>query len=288
MSTGNRPADGGHLILSKPEYEDFVKNNPSQTQWIKKFTGSDEFLNNSYRYCLWLVNAKPKDIDSCKAIADRVEACRIDRLSGAPDRQKLAKIPHLFRETKNPKSYLIIPYTSSENSFYISIGFLNDEVVPSNGAGIIENAGLSEFGVLSSSVHMAWMRAVAGRLEMRYRYSKDIVYNNFPWPTISDKQKEVIENTAKRIIEVRSKYPDTTLAEMYRKKMYLYTDLVSAHEENDKAVMQAYGFKSSMTEPEIVAELFKLYEARVKELEKEEAEVKPKTKVAKRKQGSQQ
>jgi len=289
MSTGNRPADGGHLILSESEYKDFVKNNPTQTQWIKKFTGSDEFLNNSYRYCLWLVNAKPKDIESCKAIADRVESCRIDRLAGAPDRQKLAKTPHLFRETKNPESYLIIPFTSSENSFYIPIGFLNDEVIPSNGAGIIENAGLYEFGVLSSSVHMAWMRAVAGRLEMRYRYSKDIVYNNFPWPAISYKQKEVITNTAKKIIETRSKYPDTTLAEMYRKKMYLYTELVSAHEDNDKAVLQAYSFKSTMTEPEIVAELFKLYEARVKELEKEKAEVQQKTKVAKRrKQGSQQ
>lgn len=268
MKTGNRPADGGNLILSPQEYKIFIKNNPAQAKWIKKLSGSEEFLNNSYRYCLWLVGATPKDISSCKYISDRVNACREDRLNGADDRKKLAKTPHLFRETNNPNSYLIIPCASSENSLYLPIGFLNGDVIATNLATIVEDATPYDFGVLSSSVHMAWMRAVAGRLKSDYRYSKDIVYNNFPWPKPTKIQKENIQKTAKKILLARQKYPETSLADMYRQEMYLYSDLVKAHEENDKAVLDAYGFNSSMSEAEIVDQLFDLYKARLKEEKK--------------------
>lgn len=174
----------------------------------------------------------------------------------------------MFRETNNPNSYLIIPCASSENSLYLPIGFLNGDVIATNLATIVEDATPYDFGVLSSSVHMAWMRAVAGRLKSDYRYSKDIVYNNFPWPKPTKIQKENIQKTAKKILLARQKYPETSLADMYRQEMYLYSDLVKAHEENDKAVLDAYGFNSSMSEAEIVDQLFDLYKARLKEEKK--------------------
>lgn len=186
MTTGNRPADGGHLIIEADEYDDFIKNEPSALKYIKKLTGAVEYINNKKRYCLWLVNANPVEIRKMPEVMKRVEACREDRLNGAPDRQKLADTPTLFREIKNPESYIIVPRVSSENRRYIPLGFLNGEVIPTDSATIIPEAGLYEFGVLTSNVHMAWMRAVCGRLKSDYRYSKDIVYNNFPWPNVSE------------------------------------------------------------------------------------------------------
>ncbi len=259
MTTGNRPADGGHLIIEDDEYEDFIKKEPAAKKYIKNLTGAEEFINNKKRYCLWLVGATPAEIKNMKEVYNRVQLCREDRLKGAEDRQKLADTPTLFREINNPEQYLIIPRVSSENRRYIPIGFLNAETIPTDSATIITSAGLYEFGILISNVHNAWMRVVAGRLGMSYRYSKDIVYNNFPWCSPTDEQKTKIEQTAQAILDARAKYQDSSLADLYDETV-MPPELRKAHQENDRAVMQAYGFSTKMTESECVAELFKMYE----------------------------
>lgn len=260
MSTGNRPADGGHLIIEKEDYADFIAKEPMAIKYIKRLTGAVEFINNKDRYCLWLVNANPGEIRKMPEVMRRIEACKQDRLNGAPDRQKLADTPMLFRETNNPDTYIIVPRVSSENRRYIPLGFLDENVIPTDSATIIQNAKLYDFGVLTSNVHMAWMRAVCGRLKSDYRYSKDVVYNNFPWPTPTDEQKAAIEKTAQAILDARAKYPDCSLADLYD-EVAMPPELRKAHQANDRAVMQAYGFDiKTMTESNCVAELMKMYQ----------------------------
>ncbi len=260
MTTGNRPADGGHLIIEADEYDEFIRKEPEAKKFIKRLIGSEEFINNKPRYCLWLVDATPAQIKGMHEVYKRVQACKLDRES-SPDegRQKLALRPALFRETNNPESYIIVPATSSERRVYIPLGFLGTEHIPSNAAVIIPNATIYHFGVLTSNIHMAWVRAVCGRLESRYRYSKDIVYNNFPWCNSNDTQKTKIEATAQSILDIRTKYPDSSLADLYD-DLTMPADPRKGHAENDRAVMEAYGFSPKMTEDEIVAELFKMYE----------------------------
>ena len=284
MTTGNRPADGGHLIIEADEYDDFIKKEPGALKYIKNLTGAYEYINNKKRYCLWLVGANPSELRKMPLVMKRIEACRQDRLNGAEDRQKLADTPTLFRELKNPEEYLLIPLTSSQNRRYIPIGFLNGETIPTDAATIIIDASIYDFGVLISSVHMSWMRAVAGRLKSDYRYSKDIVYNNFPWPLqmengkliiedeLSEKQKLSILNsqlsiqkTAQAILDARAKFPDSSLADLYDEAV-MPPELRKAHQENDKAVMATYGFSLKMTESECVAELFKMYEKLTQEI----------------------
>lgn len=260
MSTGNRPADGGHLIIERDDYENFLKKEPSVKKYIKRLTGSVEFINNKMRYCLWLVGVSPKELRNMPEVMKRIELCRQDRLKGAPDRQKLAYTPALFREINNPNQYIIIPRVSSENRRYIPIGFLNRDTIPTDLATIIENAGLYEFGVLISNVHMAWMRTVCGRLKSDYRYSNTIVYNNFPWCSPTPQQKAKIEQTAQAILDARALYPDASLADLYD-ELTMPKELRRAHQENDKAVMTAYGFDwRRMTENDCVAELMKIYQ----------------------------
>ena len=259
MTTGNRPADGGHLIIEASDYDDFVNADPESVRYIKKLVGSEEFINNKRRYCLWLVGVSPSELRKMPKVMERVAACREDRLAAPdPGRRKLADTPALFRETKNPSTYIVVPATSSEKRTYIPMGFLTDETVPTNAVTIIPEASTYHFGILESSVHMAWMRAVCGRLEMRYRYSKDIVYNNFPWPSPSEEQKAKIEATAQAILDARALYPDSSLADLYD-DLTMPVELRKAHRANDAAVMEAYGFRKDMTESEIVAELFKMY-----------------------------
>ena len=260
MTTGNRPADGGHLIIEAEEYDSFIKKEPNAVKYIKKLTGAEEYINNKKRYCLWLVDASPTELTTMPEVIKRIEACRQDRLKGASDRQKLADTPTVFREINNPESYIIVPRVSSEKRRYIPIGFLNSDTIPTDSATIIPDATLYHFGILTSNVHMAWMRAICGRLKSDYRYSKDIVYNNFPWCNPTDAQRQKIEHTAQAILDARLKYPDCSLADLYGETMYLFSDLLEAHRANDYAVMQAYGFPAKMTESECVAELFKLYE----------------------------
>lgn len=266
MTTGNRPADGGHLIIEAEEYDDFIRREPKSQKYIKRLTGAAEFINNKDRYCLWLVDASPKELRSMPLVMERIELCRQDRLAGAPDRQKLADTPSIFRETKNPKQYMVVPRVSSENRRYIPIGFLDENTIPTDSATIIEEATLYDFGILTSNVHMAWMRTVAGRLKSDYRYSAKIVYNNFPWPEVTDEQKEIISKTAQAILEARALYPDCSLADLYD-ELTMPVELRQAHQANDMAVMRAYGLqkivdgkKTWLTESETVVRLFEMYE----------------------------
>ena len=261
MTTGNRPADGGHLIIEANDYDDFVNKEPQSKRYIKRLIGSEEFINNKIRYCLWLVGASPAELRKMPEVLKRIEACRQDRLS-SPDkgRQKLADTPHLFRETQNPEQFMVVPQVSSENRRYVPMGFFDKNTISTNLNFIIPNVTLYHFGVLTSNVHMAWMRAVCGRLKSDYRYSKDIVYNNCPWPSPTDVQKSRIEATAQAILDARALYPDSSLADLYD-EVTMPPELRKAHQNNDRAVMEAYGFDwRKMTESECVAELFKLYQ----------------------------
>ena len=266
MVTGNRPADGGHLIIEAEDYADFVKQEPASIPYIKKLLGAAEFINNKERWCLWLVGVSPSELRQMPLVMKRIQACKEDR-ENAPDegRRKLAQTPHLFREQLNPATYIIVPATSSENRRYIPIGFLSEDTIPTNAVQLIPDATLYHFGILESNVHMAWTRAVCGRLEMRYRYSKDIVYNNFPWSNPTEEQKAKIEQTAQAILDARAKYPDSSLADLYD-ELTMPVELRKAHQDNDRAVMQAYGFNvKTMTESQCVAELFKMYQELTKE-----------------------
>lgn len=267
MSRGNQPTDGGHLIIEAEELDSFIKAEPKAKKYIKKLIGSREFINNLERYCLWLVGVSPKELRSMPKVLERINLVKEMRLnSSALGTRKLADRPHEFRETKNPSTYLIIPRVSSETRRYIPIGFLDSDTIPTDSVTIIENATLYEFGILTSNVHMAWMRTVAGRLKSDYRYSAKIVYNNFPWPEPTEAQKETISKTAQAILKARALYPDSSLADLYD-ELTMPVELRQAHQENDKAVMRAYGLikvvdnkETWLTERETVTKLFEMYE----------------------------
>ena len=262
MNKGNQPTDGGNLIISAEEYDDFIKKEPHAQKFIHEFLGAEEFINGIKRYCLWLTNATPAELRKMPLVMKRVEAVKTMRSSSKKEATRnWAAYPYLFTENRQPESgsYLLIPSVSSEKRSYIPIGFLSAETIASNLVLIIPNATLYEFGIMTSSVHNAWMRSVCGRLESRYRYSASLVYNNFPWCDPTDAQKAKIEQTAQAILDARAKYPDSSLADLYDETT-MPPELRKAHKENDKAVMQAYGFNPKMGESEIVAELFKMYE----------------------------
>ena len=260
MKGGNRPADGGYLIINgQKEYEDFIKREPNAKKFIKRFVMGNEFINGIPRFCLWLVNAIPQELSKMPLVKERIKLCKEDRLAGAPDRQKLADTPHLFREQMNPEKYIAIPVVSSENRDYIPIGWLNDSIIPGNKLFIIPDATLYHFGILTSRVHMAWIRATAGRLKSDYSYSKTIVYNNFVWPSVNEKQKLKIELAAKKILDARALYPESSFATLYDESL-MPIELRKAHRENDAAVCEAYGWPKDISEEKIIAELFGLYE----------------------------
>ncbi|MBQ3838014.1 MAG: SAM-dependent DNA methyltransferase [Treponema sp.] len=266
MHMGVMARDGGNLILSEEEYQDYIKKEPLGKQWIHRYMMGKEFINNIPRYCFWLVGANPSDLRKCPLLLERIEKVRKCRLeSSAKETQKLADNASLFAQLAQPsKTFIAFPKVSSEQRRYIPIGFLSPDIIVGDKVYVVEDVGLYHFGILTSNVHNAWMRAVAGRLEMRYSYSNTIVYNSFPWPTPSDAQKSAIEKTAQSILDARAKYPTSSLADLYDEAV-MPPDLRKAHQENDKAVMAAYGFDyKKMTESECVAELFKLYEKLVK------------------------
>jgi len=261
MLFGSMPNDGGNLIIRAEEYDEFIKREPDATKYVREFLGADEFINGKKRYCLWLTDASPAELRRMPLVAKRVEAVKTLRLESRRSATKtLAYIPHLFGEIRQPESgnYLLIPRVSSENRQYIPIGFLPHEVIASDATIIVPNATLYDFGIMTSTVHNAWMRVVCGRLKSDYRYSVNIVYNNFPWTNPTDAQKAKIEKTAQAILDARAKYPDSTLADLYD-ETFMPADLRKAHQANDRAVMDAYGFDPKMTESQIVAELFKMY-----------------------------
>lgn len=261
MIYGSKPTDGGFLFLTEEEREKAIVKEPTIEKFIKQVLGAAEYINNKKRYCLWLVDASPNDIRNSSFIRERVAQVRDFRLSSPKKAtQESANTPALFQEIRQPSSdYLIVPSVSSENRRYVPMGYISKDVVTNNAVLIIPNASLYHFGILESNVHMAWMRAVCGRLESRYRYSKDVVYNNFPWPNPTDEQKQRIEQTAQGILDARALYTESSLADLYD-ELTMPPELRKAHQQNDRAVMAAYGFPISMTESECVARLFELYQ----------------------------
>lgn len=265
MIYGNKPVDGGNLIIENSELESFVKAEPAARPYIRQLIGAKEFINGDLRWCLWLVGVSPAVLRSLPLVMKRVQKVKEMR-EQSPDSgaQKLAQSPTTFRETYNPLSAIVIPCHSSENRRYVPIGFIDNSKIVTNAVLFIPDATLYHFGVLTSNVHMAWMRAVCGRIKSDYRYSKDVVYNNFPWPTPTEEQKAKIGQTAQAILDARALYPDCSLADLYD-EVTMPPELRRAHQANDKAVMQAYGFWGKLnTETACVAELMKMYQELVK------------------------
>ena len=260
MTKGSQPTDDGNLIIEADEYEDLITKEPNANKFIRPFVGAQEFLNKKKRWCLWLVGASPSELKALPEVRKRVEAVREFRLKSKKEAtRKKADMPTLFDERRaSTTEYIIVPRHSSENRKYIPMGFVNPNIIASDAVLTIPSATLYHFGILESNVHMAWMRAVCGRLEMRYRYSKDIVYNNFPWPSPTTEQQAKIEASAQAILDARALYPDSSLADLYDPTL-MPKELLQAHRQNDRAVMSAYGFSTKMTESECVAELFKKY-----------------------------
>ena len=259
ITKGCQPTDGGNLIIEAKDYDEFIKKEPDAKRFIKKLIGAQEFINRKDRYCLWLVGATPAELKRMPLVMRRIEGCREMRLkSSDAATRRLADTPTLFRETYNPPTTIIVPSVSSERRKYVPMGFIDDKTIATNLVLIIPNATLYHFGILESNVHMAWMRAVCGRLKSDYRYSKDVVYNNFPWPSPTPEQQAKIEASAQAILDARALYPDSSLADLYDPTL-MPKELLQAHRQNDRAVMAAYGFSTKMTESECVAELFKRY-----------------------------
>lgn len=262
MTKGNQPSDGGNLILSQKERDELVAKDRSIAPLIRRFIGSKDFINNDeVRYCLWLKGVSPALYRKNTEIMRRLAAVREMRLasSAAPTRA-LADKPYIFFSTPQTDSnYLCIPEVSSERRRYIPIGFMDKSVIASNKLLIVPEATLYHFGILTSNVHMAWTRTVCGRLKSDYQYSGATVYNTFPWPTPTEEQRAKIEQTAQAILDARALYPEASLADLYDETT-MPPELRKAHQENDKAVMRAYGFDiKTMTESACVAELMRLY-----------------------------
>ena len=284
MIYGNKPADGGNLIFTKDEMTSFIKREPKSKKWFYTLIGGTELINNKpkindkLRYTLWLNNISPSELRSMPAVIEQITKCKAARLnSPASAIRKFAETPHLFAQRTQPgipklnengepiyiereNLYnLLVPRVSSERRRYVPMGYVEKSVVTNDQVQIIPDAMLYHFGVLESNVHMAWMRVVCGRLKSDYRYSKDVVYNNFPWPKPTDDQKAKIEQTAQAILDARALYPDSSLADLYD-ELTMPVELRRAHQDNDRAVMAAYGFPvKTMTESQCVAELFKMY-----------------------------
>ena len=263
MSFGNQPRDGGNFVISPDERTEILSKEPDLEKWLHPYIGAEEFIKGKKRYCLWLVHATPNDIKRSKILYNKVEAVRQFRLSSsAKTTNGYAKVPNCFAQMTQPEGvdYLIVPRVSSENRIYIPIGFMLPDNISSDAVQIVPNATVFHFGVLTSNVHMAWMRAVCGRLKSDYRYSKEIVYNTFPWPEPTESQKRRIEETAQGILDVREKYADTPMSTLYDRTL-MPNDLYKAHKANDKAVMQAYGMPIKETdESACVAWLMRLYQ----------------------------
>ena len=267
IGIGNLPIDGGNYLFTKEQMEDFIKVEPKAIQYFKAWYGSEEFIHQKPRYCLWLGSCSPAELRQMPHCMKRIEAVKEMRLaSNRVGTRKLADCPTRFSTENMPDTnYIIIPKVSSERRRYIPMGFMSPEVLASDLVFIVPDATFYHFGILESNVHMAWMRAVCGRLKSDYRYSKDVVYNNFPWPDPTEEQKAKIEQTAQAILDARALYPDSSLADLYD-ELTMPVELRRAHQDNDRAVMQAYGFpvKSTFTESQCVAELFKLYKEKTK------------------------
>ena len=260
IGIGNKPIDGGNYLFQKNDMEEFIKKEPKSAQYFHLWYGSEEFIHQKPRYCLWLGDCSPREINEMPLCKQRVENVRELRLaSKSAGTRKLAERPTRFHVENMPDGdSILIPRVSSEKRRYVPMGYIPKGVFASDAVHLIPSATLYHFGVLESNVHMAWMRVVCGRLKSDYRYSKDVVYNNFPWPSPTDEQRHKIAQTAQGILDARAKYPDSSLADLYDPTTMPY-DLLEAHRRNDRAVMEAYGFSTKMSETECVAKLFEMY-----------------------------
>ena len=269
ITKGFQATDNGYLILNEIEKNELLQKESNAEKWIRPYSMGLEFIRKIPRYCLWLVDITPTELQKLPMIKQRVIACKEWRSSATHtgDAYKLRDIPHLFRPCKQFKDvpYIAIPLVSSENRKYVPMGFIDNGMIPGNNLFGVFNASLYHFGILTSNVHMAWMRAIGGRLEMRYRYSINIVYNNFPWPKPTDQQRQKIEATAKAILDARANHPEASLADLYDETL-MPADLRNAHKANDRAVMEAYGMWGKVkSESECVAWLFRMYEELTKQ-----------------------
>ena len=265
LLTGSQRIDNDNFMFDEEGKTAFLVREPKAEQYFRLWYGADEFINNRPRWCLYLGRCTPSELRAMPECMKIVEAVRQYRLSSKRAATvKAADTPHRFGLEVIPDgNFLIVPVVSSERRRYIPLGFMGSENLCSNQVNLIPDAELYHFGVLESEIHMSWMRAVAGRLKSDYRYSKDLVYNNFPWPTLSDAQKEKIGKTAQAILDARNLYPNCSLADLYD-EITMPVELRKAHQANDRAVMEAYGFDPSMDENQIVAELFKMYQMMTK------------------------
>ncbi len=262
ISYGNKPSDGGNLILSEEERKRLLSDDPSMEPYIRRYVGARDFINSDeIRYCLWLKGVSPALYRKNPEVMRRLQAVKEMRLkSTAAPTRALAERPYLFfstPQTENP--YLCIPEVSSGRRNYIPVGFMPNSIIAANTVVIVPDATIYHFGIIDSIVHMAWMRVVCGRLKSDYRYAGSVVYNNFPWPTATEAQRAKIEQTAQGILDARTLYPDCSFADLYDDLTMPY-ELQKAHRANDAAVLEAYGFPKDATESEIVARLFKMYQ----------------------------
>jgi len=259
---GNQPIDGGYLLLNEEDRISALSIEPNISKYIRRYMGSVEFINNIPRYCLWLKDINPDDLRKSKFIMERLHQVKLFReASDRVDTQKLAQIPSRFAFVSHEdNTYIIIPSVSSERRRYIPIGFMPKDVIASNLCLIIPDATLFHFGILTSSMHMAWVNNVCGRLKSDYRYSASIVYNNYPWPdNPTDKQKQAIEKAAQKVLDVRTDFPESTLADLYD-PLSMPPALVKAHQDLDKAVDLSYRPQPFLTEAKRMEFLFELYE----------------------------
>ena len=261
MNFGNMPLDGGNLLLTDSEKTELLIKDPKVAPYIKPLISAREFINNEKRWCLWLVNIEPSDLRKMPFVLERIEKVRKFRLESiAPSTQKFATIPSLFRDRNNPGKFILVPSTSSENRNYIPFGYLSGYEIANNSCHVIPNGTLFHFGILTSEMHMTWVRYICGRLKSDFRYSKDIVYNNFPWPeNATDTQKLAIENAAMNVLKTRSRFPNSSLADLYDRTT-MPVDLLKSHQELDKLVDLAYRSQLFVNEGKRMEFLFDLYD----------------------------
>jgi hypothetical protein len=275
MCFGNMPADGGELLFTKEEKNEFLTKEPNAEKYFRKFIGAEEFINNKERWCLWLQDINPTELKSLKLVLERVQ--KVKAIREKSSRPQLAQIPHLFAQITQPKGvdYIVVPSVSSERRKYIPIGFEKSNVISSNLNLIIPNGTLYHFGILTSAMHMAWVKTVCGRLESRYRYSKDIVYNNYPFPqNPTEKLIKSIETASQKVLDARLQFPESSLADLYD-PLTMPPTLVKAHNELDKAVDMAYRPQAFTSEANRMVFLFELYEKYTADLFTKEKPKKP-------------
>jgi hypothetical protein len=255
------PLDGGNLLLTDEEKNIILLKEPKAEKYILPLISAYEFINGLNRWCLWLVDAVPNELRQMPEVIKRVEMVKQFRLNSiAPSTQKFALTPTLFRDKNQPNTYILIPSTTSENRKYIPMGFFTKNNIANNSCHIVPNGSLFHFGILMSVMHMAWVKTTCGRLKSDFRYSKDIVYNNYPWPeNPSEKQIKTIEEKAQQVLDVRASFPSSSLADLYN-PLTMPPALVKAHNELDKAVDAAYSKQAFTSEAKRMEFLFELYE----------------------------